>query len=147
MAPPNSVQLAQKEGQITLAVQAFKAGQFSSKRACANTYNIPESTLRRRVKGTHARRNTVPINRKLTTTEESTLIEWILSMDQRGLAPRSDTVRQMASLLLQKRSQDNTLTVGKQWVYNFVRRHQELKSRYNRKYDYQRAKYKDPAII
>jgi hypothetical protein len=147
MAPPHNTQLAQKEGRIALAVQAYKGGQFSSTKACADAYDISDATLRRRVKGIHARCDSVPSNRKLTTTEESTLIEWILSMDQRGLAPRSDTVRQMASLLLQKRSQDNTLTVGKQWVYNFVRRHDSLQSKYTRKYDYQRAKCEDPTIV
>lgn len=70
-------------------------------------------------------------------------------MDQRGLAPASDIVRQMAKLLLQKRSQNqaNLLTVGKLWVHNLVKRHQALKSRYNRKYDYQRAKCEDPVLI
>jgi hypothetical protein len=56
----------------------------------------------------------------------------------------------MANLLLQKRSnlsQGNSPTVGKLWVHNFVQRHQALSSRYNRKYDYQRAKCEDPAII
>ena len=35
----------------------------------------------------------VPINLKLTPMEESTLIEWILSMDHRGLPVRSDSTR------------------------------------------------------
>jgi hypothetical protein len=71
-------------------------------------------------------------------------------MDQRGLSPRAEYVRQMANLLLQKRSnpsQDNLPTVGQHWVANFVKRHQALQSRYNRKYDYQRAKCEDPTII
>ena len=138
MAPPNNVQLAQKEGRITLAVQAFKDGYFSSKRACVNAYNIPESTLRRRVKGINARCDSVPVNRKLTQTEETTLVEWILSMDQRGLAPTSDTVRQMANILLQNRSQNqaNPPVVGKLWIHNLVKRHPALKSQYNYKYDY-----------
>jgi hypothetical protein len=149
MAQPNSVQLAQKEGRIALAIQAFKQGHISSLRATAKAYDVPESTLRDRVKGIPARRDTVPNNRKLTTTEESTLIKLILSMDQRGLAPTKDTVHQMANLLLQKRSQDQTnpTTIGQRWVYNLVRRHPALKSRYNRKYDYQRAKCEDPALI
>ena len=99
MAPPHNVQLAQKEGRIALAVQAYKSGQFSSTKACVNAYDISDSTLRRRVKGTNARCDSVPVNRKLTQTEETTLVEWILSMDQRGLAPTSDTVRQMANIL------------------------------------------------
>ena len=149
MSPPNNPQLVQKEGRITLAVQSFRQGRFSSLRAAARAYDVPESTLRSRVKGVTTRRDSVPNSRKLTTTEESTLLEWILSMDQRGLAPRSDTVRQMANLLLQKRcqNQDNPGAVGRLWVYNFVRRHKVLKSRYNRKYDYQRAKCEDPTII
>jgi hypothetical protein len=56
----------------------------------------------------------------------------------------------MANLLLQKRSnpsQDNLPTVGQHWVANFVKRHQALQSRYNCKYNYQRAKYEDPTII
>jgi hypothetical protein len=71
-------------------------------------------------------------------------------MDQRGLAPRSVTVRQMADLLLAKRSDvdsDKKLTVGKCWTQNFVQRQPALRSRYNRKYDYQRAKCEDPMII
>jgi hypothetical protein len=126
IAPPHNAQLAQNEGRIALAVQAYQGGQFSSTKACADAYDISDTTLRRRVKGTNARSDSIPINRKLTTTEESTLIEWILSIDQRGLLVRSDSIRQIANLLLQKRSRDNTLTVGKQWVYNFVRRHDSL---------------------
>jgi hypothetical protein len=71
-------------------------------------------------------------------------------MDQRGLSPKSDTVRQMAYLLLQKRSdsiQGNQPTAGSLRVHNSVRRHEALRSRYNRKYDYQRAKCEDPAVI
>ena len=89
------------------------------------------------------RRDTPPESSKLTQTEESTLVEWVLSMDQRGLAPTYDIVGQMANLLLQKRSQTqaNPLpTIGQNWVYNLIKRHKALKCQYNRKYDYQRAK-------
>jgi hypothetical protein len=37
--------------------------------------------------------------------------------------------------------------VGARWASNFVRRHPDLKTRFFRKYDYQRAKCEDPAII
>jgi hypothetical protein len=92
MSPPNNVQLAQKEDRIALAVQAFKQGHFSSLRVAAQTYDIPESTLRGRVKGVVARRDLRSVNSKLTATEESTLVQWILSMDQRGLPLRNDSV-------------------------------------------------------
>jgi hypothetical protein len=85
------------------------------------------------------RRELRSLNCKLTEIEELTLVQWILSIDERGLLPRSDTVRQIADLLLQKRSdssQGNHPTVGKLWVHNFVRRYKALNSRYNRKYNY-----------
>jgi hypothetical protein len=71
-------------------------------------------------------------------------------MDQRGLPPRPDSVRQIANLLLEKRSdlgQGSSSSIGKCWVINFVQRHQALQTQYNCKYNYQQAKCKDPAII
>jgi hypothetical protein len=138
------------EGRITLAVHAIQQGSVKSIRAASVAYDVPWSTLSRRVKGCPARRDTRPASSKLTKTEESTLVEWILSMDRRGLAPTYDIVRQMANLLLQKRSQTQAtppLTIGQNWVYNLVKRHKALKCQYNRKYDYQRAKCEGPTII
>jgi hypothetical protein len=50
----------------------------------------------------------------------------------------------MANRLLADRDE---LPVGKRWAHNFVTRHKELKMRFFRKYDYQRAKCEDPTII
>jgi hypothetical protein len=150
MAPPQPSQSNQNEGRVALAIQAFERGQFSNLKAVAVTYGAPYSTVRDRVSGRVARSNSRPTNLKLSSTEESTLVQWILSMDERGLPPRADTIRQMADLLLKKRSiadSKQSPTVSKYWVRNFVRRHKALRSRYNRKYDYQRAKCEDPTII
>jgi hypothetical protein len=150
ISQPNMDQSTTKEGRIALAIHAYKSGHFTSIRGAANTYDIPEATLRARLKGRSARRETRPTNCKLTDTEELTLVNWILSRDERGLPVRIAEVREMADLLLQKRSANDpqkTRQVGKLWLYNFVRRHDSLRSRYNRKYDYQRAKYEDPTII
>jgi hypothetical protein len=144
------VQLSYKEGRIALALQAYQDGYFTSLRAAAEAYDIPASTLRYRVKGGRARRGLRAINTKLSTTEEEALIKWILSMEERGLPVRSNSIQQMANLLLQKRSiadRENYLTVGKNWVYNFIQRYNSLQSKYNRKYNYQRAKCEDPTII
>jgi hypothetical protein len=75
-------------------------------------------------------------------------VEWKLSIDQCGVLPKADAVRQMVNLLIQERSNlDQGITVGKRRVLNFVRRHEALQARYNRKYDYQRAKCEDPTLI
>jgi hypothetical protein len=71
-------------------------------------------------------------------------------MDQRELAPSSDIIWQMANLLLQKRSQaqaNSPATISELWVHNLVKRHKALKSRYNHKYDYNRAKCEALALI
>src|SRR5450432_2108591 len=107
MLLPNSASSVQREGRIALAVEALKQGYFTSPYSAARSYDVPVSTLRRRVRNIPARRDKRPTNCKLTATEESTLVQWILSMDQRGLAPRPESVRQMADLLLEKRSNSN----------------------------------------
>jgi hypothetical protein len=149
MSPPNTTQLLHQEGRIALAIEAFNQGYFTSIRAAARSYDIPRSTLQDCINKHPVRCDLRPANCKLTETEESTLVQWILSIDERGLLPRSDTVQQIANLLLQKRSrnQGDPLTVSKLWVYNLVQQYSVLKSRYNRKYDYQQAKYKDLTII
>ena len=89
MAPPYNAQLAQKEGRIALAIQALKRGQVSSINAAAKIYNVTELTLQEYIKGINIQYDSIPINRKLTTIEESTLIDWILSIDQQGLLFRA----------------------------------------------------------
>jgi hypothetical protein len=152
MPPSNSTSSVQREGRIALAIEALKQGYFTSVKGAAKLYDVPESTLRYRLKGNPPQRGRRSPNCKLTATEELTLVQWILSMGQRGLPPRPDSVRQMANLLLKKRSNsdsnsDPNRQVGKRWVINFVRRHKALQTRYTRKYDYQRAKCEDPQVI
>jgi len=50
----------------------------------------------------------------------------------------------MANILLATRY---VPPVGKLWPYNFVRRHAELKTRFSRAYDFQRALCEDLALI
>jgi hypothetical protein len=135
---------------ITLALQAYQQGQFLSLRAAARAFNIPHTTLTRRNHGTTCRANSTSPNLKLTQTEETALIEWILSLDTRGIPPTQIIVQQMAELLLKERVQNASIrqtTLGQCWVYCFINRHPEIKSRYSRKYDYQRAKCEDPEVI
>ena len=150
MAQPNNAQSASKEGRIALAINAYKLGSFTSIRNAATTYDIPRSTLQARLQGRVPQQEIRSANLKLTDTEELTLINWILSMDERGLPVRTASIRDMANLLLQKRTGTDasfTRTVGPRWPYNFVRRHNSLRTQYNRKYDYKRALCEDPTVI
>ena len=67
--------MAQKEGRMVLALQAYRRGQFSSLRAAARSYNVPHKTLSRRHHGTLPQADSISPNLKLTQTEERTLIQ------------------------------------------------------------------------
>jgi hypothetical protein len=75
MPLPNTTQSMQQEGRIALAIDALKQGHFTGVRGATKAYDIVRSTLRNRIKGRPARRDSVPTNQKLTTTKESTLVQ------------------------------------------------------------------------
>jgi len=137
----------EQEGRILLAIQAIKNQEFSSIREAARVFNVTRSTLQNRILGRQNRAISRANSHKLTEIEEESLKKWILSIDARGAAPRPSTVREMANLLLESRGITPVLSVGKNWVTKYVKRHSELSSRFSRRYNYERAKCEDPKII
>ena len=67
--------MANTEGRIALALQAYQRGQFSSLRAAARAYDVPHTTLTRRNQGTPPRSDFTSPNLKLTQTKETALIK------------------------------------------------------------------------
>ena len=80
----------------------------------------------------------------LTKLEEEVVVEHILELDSRGFPPRLADVANMANSL---RAERNLGQVGQNWPSTFVKRRPELKVKFNCKYDYKRALYKDPKVI
>jgi hypothetical protein len=68
-------------------------------------------------------------------------------MDARGAAPRPAAVREMANILLAARGNHPPPTVGKNWASTFINRREELRSRFSKRYDYQRALNEDPKSL
>jgi hypothetical protein len=67
-------------------------------------------------------------------------------MDQHGMPLRIATVREMAAVLAVQRG--DTKPIGQHWATNFIKRHNnDLQTKFNRKYDYQRTKCEDPVLI
>ncbi|KAJ5614365.1 hypothetical protein N7528_008019 [Penicillium herquei] len=149
--PPDRTQqakkLAEQEGRILLAIQAIKNEEIRSVAEAAHRFNVPRTTLRRRITGDTFRADTRANGHKLTQLEEESLKQRIISLDLRGAAPTQAHVREIANILLVKRGSTQVQTIGEKWVYNFIQRHPELKSRYSRQYNYQRAQQEDPKII
>ena len=134
-----------KDIRIQMALDALKNGHIKSQRAAASAYDISETTLRRRIRGAVSRPQKTANCQKLSATEESTLSAWILDMDKRGLPLQLSIVRHLAQLLVSARLPSTT--IGENWVNRYVKRHPELRSKYTRKYDYQRAKCEDSGLI
>jgi hypothetical protein len=80
----------------------------------------------------------------MTDLEESVILEYILDLDCKGFPPRLSGVEDMANRLLADRDAPR---VGTRWAANFVKRHPELTTRFNRRYDYQRALCEDSELI
>ena len=137
-----------REGRLSLAMVSYQNKPCQSIRALARAYDVPESTLRTRLRGVHPRSEIVSVNRKLSTTEEQSLVQWILDLNRRGFPPYIIDVRRMADALLAARGQDPPPPpVGKNWVSRFVNSQSELQTKWNRKVYSQRALCEDPVAI
>jgi hypothetical protein len=134
----------EQEGRILLAISDLKNKKIPNINRAAAIYNIPRTTLRYRLKGIQQKAEICPASIKLSPNEEESLVKWILDLAKRGLPPRPSLVRQMADHLLSK---DGNQQVGKNWVYKLVNRRPELKSRFSRRYNYERAKCEDIKLI
>ena len=147
MATPQQQEVLFKEGRILLSLNAYKQGQFTSFRKATSTYDVPRSTAQRRHQGIAPKLGHIAPNRRLTPAQEESLKQWILSRDQRGMPPRIATLREIASVLAAQRAEDPIKPIGEKWVYNFIKRNDDLQSKFNRKYNYKRAKCEDPILI
>ena len=131
------------EGRIALAILALRTTQCKSIRAAAKSYDVPRSTLQERYHGILSKRETRPTTHKLTQTEENVLLQRILDLDEQGFPPQLAIVRDIATILLSSRPKPLAQPIGKNWVERFIKRQPLLCTKYNRKYDYQRAMCED----
>ena len=81
---------------------------------------------------------------KLSESKEDVIVQYVLHLHERGFPPRIAGVEDMANLLLDKRDGGR---VGKLWTSRFIARREELKTRLNRVYDFQRTACEDPELI
>ena len=132
------------EKDVILALQALENDKNLSVRAVAKIYNVSHTILYRRRVGRPSRRDTTANSRKLTDLEEHTIVQYITNLYTRSFPPRLRNVEDMANQLLRAR---DAPSVGKNWASNFVQRQPELKTRFNRVYDFRRALYEDPELI
>jgi hypothetical protein len=136
------------EGQLLIAIEAIRRNPKLSLRSAAAIYQVPYTTLRARKAGQPSRRDIPANSRKLTNSEESAIVQYILDLDSRAFSPRLSEVEDMANLLLATRNasdaSDASLRVGPSWTARFIKRQPQLRTRLNRRIDYQRVQCEDP---
>lgn len=138
------MQVLTQEARIILAIKAIQSTKKLSRRTAAKQYNVPETTLRYRMNGRTVMADRRPYTQNLTAIEEDVVVQYILNRDTRGFPPAISDVGAMASSILKSRGKSE---VGKRWVYRFIQRRQELKTRFSRAYDFQRALCEDHNVI
>jgi hypothetical protein len=132
------------EARIILAIEAIRTSKKLSCRSAAKIYKVSETTLRKRIAGRIPRSEIRPNCHKLSELEEQVIIRYILDLDSRGFAPRLAGVEDMANYILESRGGG---CVGKLWAHRFVQRQPDLKTRFTRVYDFQRALCEDPDAL
>ena len=144
MSQPRRSQITYNQSDFQLALFDINSQRVRSVKRAAKVYNIPRTTLSHRRAGRRSRRDCEANSKRLNKLEEEAIVKRILEESARGFAPTKADVRAMADSLLHAR---DGKPVGKNWVDNFVKRTPELRTRWSRPYDHQRAACEDPAAI
>jgi hypothetical protein len=105
---------------------------------------VPRSTLLDRMNGRTPLLEHRPKMHKLSELEGEVIIRNVLDLDTRGFVARLAGVEDMTNYILESRGGKR---VGKLWAHRFVQRRPELKTHFNRFYDFQRALCEDPELI
>jgi hypothetical protein len=144
MSQQHNAQSTYTEGDIYIAISDIQSKQIQSERRAAAVHKVPRSTIQDRRAGRRPRRDCEPKSKRLTKLEEEAIVQRILDESLRGLPLSKAHIQDMADRLLEERGGNPT---GKCWVDRFIKRTPELRTRWSRPYDRQRAACEDPAVI
>jgi hypothetical protein len=97
------MQVHSSEHRVLLAIEAIQSTPRMSIRRAAETYDVPATTIRRRMKGQTAKADRYNGCSNLTKLEKEVIVQYVLDQDSRGFSLRITDVGDIANLLLQKR--------------------------------------------
>jgi hypothetical protein len=145
-----------KNERVEAALKDYRNKLFKSIKAAAKAHDVPESTLRDRVKGAKLRAEANEEKQLLWGGEEKALVQWILDTSKNGYPPRKGHVRQMAETIRQRRvAKINEASmilveyppIGEEWVDRFIQRHPSLKIEFARRIDASRMRETTADVI
>ena len=129
------------ERRLMLALEAHQSNPSLTLNGVAKIYSVPEASLRHRINGRMSREDYRPAAAVLTKIEEEVVVQYVLDLDARGFPPRLDDLRESADHILALHGKP---PVGINWPNRLVSRREDLRLRWSRGYDFQRALCEDP---
>lgn len=108
----------------------------------AREFDVDYTSLWRHVrpKGQASRTESLGKRQKLSPEKEKQLLELVLEFSSRGLPMTREDIRQYATHMANSRKQGPRVTLGKNWVGNFIdRHHRELTTHWSHPLDSQRT--------
>ena len=129
------------EANLQLALQEKRRNPQISWNKLGRIYTCCPNTIKNRYNGDQPKHIANLLKRNLKMSEEEAIARRIIDLDSRAFPPRLRNVEDMANILRRVR---DASPVGKNWAGNFVNRRPDLRTRLNRRIDYQRAFNEDP---
>ncbi|SRR6266566_4178264 len=132
------------DSQLQLVFQAFERDPQLSICKFVRFYNILCTILSARINSRSTYVDTIANSRKLTALKEEIIVRKVFDLDSQGFPPRMYDIEDIINRLL---TIYDATHIGLHEVSNFVKRQPELRTHWNRLYNYQRVQYEDPEII
>ena len=131
---------AYSEEDLTIALAAYRNGEYSSIRKCAYAFDIPPTTLTDRLSTRTSRSKSHELQKILSTAEEETLLKAITRLSKSGYPITLSLTRELAEeIRLFRFRLSSTPTsyppISVRWIDRFRKRYPELKTVYSRSLD------------
>jgi DDE superfamily endonuclease/Tc5 transposase-like DNA-binding protein len=138
------------DSMVDKALDALSKQKKPNIRKTAREFAVPEGRLRRRWKGGKTLFQRPPTNRKLDSTQEGALCEYLDYLDSVGIPLKRASVGATANSILASAHEDSTNPppqIGEHWTRRFLKRHPEYHVRRKRAIDIERMQAVDKTVV
>ena len=138
-----------KEHRLTLAQEAVANHTAGSVLDAAKQFDVPRTTLQDRLHGITSHREAQERRQRLPPAAEKALQWMIIRLIEQGHPPRYSTIRELAFGWIQTNSATSQYIqpLGVNWHEGFMARHPDLRAKWSRAIDQQRAFTNNPSLI